>query len=78
MEENSENKFSYGAKTVYLRFINCIQIIVLVIMGLISFSKDQIVTGILYIVIGVVLLFFIKGFSDIIDLLDNINNKINQ
>lgn len=77
MEQNSKSKFLYGEKTVYLRFINYLQLIGLFIMGMINLSNEQITVGVIYMVVGVVSFFFIKGFSDIIDLLDSINNKIN-
>lgn len=72
MEDNRENE----DKTIFLRIINAIQIIACIIVAIISFSNEEIINGIIMLIIGFVIFAFIKGFKDIIELLDNINNKL--
>lgn len=71
--ENSE----YVDKTVFLRFIMGIQIIGCIIGAIVLWSNEE--TGLGFIVLfgGLIAAAFTKGFTDIIDLLDNINNKLN-
>lgn len=64
-------------KTIFLKWINILQLIGFIIAGFISFSIDGGETqGVIYIAIGLITCAFIKGFSDIINLLDSINNKL--
>lgn len=74
MEDNKENENE--DKTIFLRIINAIQIIACIIIAIISFSNEEIVNGIIMLIVGFVIFAFIKGFKDIIELLDNINNKL--
>lgn len=69
-EEKNEDK------TIFLRVINVIQIIACTIVAIISFANEQIGNGIIILIVGFVTFAFIKGFKDIIELLDNINNKL--
>ena len=63
-------------KTVFLRIINAIQIIACIIAAIILFADEKIGNGIIILIIGFVTFAFVKGFKDIIELLDNINNKL--
>ena len=75
-EQKIDNMEDTTNKIILLKIINYIQLIGFIILGIINFNSENILLGIIYIVIGLVLFAFIKGFSDIIDLLDSINNKI--
>lgn len=74
MEENKERENE--DKTIFLRIINAVQIIACIIVAIISFSNEEIANGIIMLIVGFVIFAFIKGFKDIIELLDNINNKL--
>lgn len=63
-------------KTIFLRIINAIQIITCIIIAIVSFVNEEIGNGFIIFIIGFVTFAFIKGFQDIIELLDNINNKL--
>lgn len=69
-EEKNEDK------TIFLRIINTIQIIVCIVISIILFANETIGSGIIILIFGFVTFVFIKGFVDIIELLDNINNKL--
>ena len=69
-EERNEDK------TIFLRIINAVQIIACIIVAIISFSNEEIANGIIMLIVGFVIFAFIKGFKDIIELLDSINNKL--
>lgn len=71
-QEEEENE----DKTIFLRIINAIQIITCIIVAIISFVDEKIANGVIILIIGFVTFAFIKGFQDIIELLDNINNKL--
>ncbi len=73
-EEKQEEKNE--DKTLFLRIINAIQIITCTIVAIVSFSNEEIGNGITMLIIGFIAFAFIKGFKDIIELLDNINNKL--
>jgi hypothetical protein len=45
-------------------------------MAIINWSKEDILQGFIFIAVGIVIHAFIKGFINIIDLLDSINKKI--
>lgn len=74
MEENKERENE--DKTIFLRIINAVQIIACIIVAIISFSNEEIANGIIMLIVGFVIFAFIKGFKDIIELLDSINNKL--
>lgn len=74
MEENKEREDE--DKTIFLRIINALQIIACIIVAIISFSNEEIANGIIMLIVGFVIFAFIKGFKDIIELLDSINNKL--
>ena len=67
------------SKTTLLNIIYILQISGFIIFAFYTWGSKtgNILQGIIYIVIGVVLFAFIRGFSDIIDLLDEINDKLN-
>ena len=69
-EEQNEDK------TVFLRIINALQIITCIVAAIILWSNEEIVIGITVLVVGFITFAFIKGFKDIIELLDDINNKL--
>lgn len=69
-EERNEDK------TIFLRIINAVQIMTCIIVAIISFSNEEIANGIIMLIVGFVIFAFIKGFKDIIELLDSINNKL--
>ncbi len=75
IEENEE--FEYGNKTVFLRFVMGIQLIGCIIGAIALWSNEEIGLGFIVLFGGIIAAAFIKGFTDIIDLLDNINNKLN-
>ena len=74
MEENKERENE--DKTIFRRIINAVQIIACIIVAIISFSNEEIANGIIMLIVGFVIFAFIKGFKDIIELLDSINNKL--
>lgn len=74
IEEKSEN-FEYGRKTKAIKIINALQLIVCIFWGITNISNNAFIS-IVYWVSSIVIFSLIKGFSDIIDLLDNINYKI--
>lgn len=63
-------------KTMLLRVLNAIQILGSLIGAIILWSNEEILMGFIVLAIGIITLAFIKGFQDIIELLDSINNKI--
>ena len=63
-------------KTMLLRVINAIQILGSLIGAVILWSNEEILMGFIVLAIGIITLAVIKGFQDIIELLDSINNKI--
>lgn len=71
-EENEDN-----SKTLLLKIINAIQLIGCIIIAIVFLSNEQTLIGIIFFFSGIVLYAFIKGFTNIIDLLDSINNKLN-
>ena len=75
-EETKEKDFEYGLKTKFIRFINGLQLISCIIMAFINWSNEEGLIGFVYLFSGIVVFAFIRGFADIIDLLDNINYKI--
>lgn len=65
-------------KTAFIKVINILQIIGFIIMAIIAWNNEEVLQGFIYVVIGLVIFAFIKGFSDIIDLLDSINDKLDK
>lgn len=65
-------------KTMLLRIINVIQIFGCLIGAIILWSNEEIGMGFVIFAVGVVTFAFIKGFKDIIELLDDINNKLEK
>lgn len=74
-ENRQKEEFEYGAKTKAIRIIDALQLIICIFSGIIHISDNTFI-GIMYIVISIVVFFLIKGFSDMIDLLDSINYKM--
>lgn len=75
-EKQIEKENETEDKTILLRIINLVQIIACMIIAIILWTNEEIVNGIAMLVVGFVIFAFIKGFSDIIDLLESINNKL--
>lgn len=67
-----------GDKTAFLKFINVLQLIGFIIMMFIQMNNEEQLKGMISIATGIVLFAFIKGFINIIDLLDEINRKIDK
>ena len=63
-------------KTIFLKVINYIQLVIFIITGIINLSSGQMAIGSICIATGLVIFAFIKGFTDIIDLLNSINEKL--
>jgi hypothetical protein len=74
--EKNEAGFESG-KTTGLKVINVIQLIGCIIAAITLWGEEETLLGFICIVSGIVAFIFIKAFSDIIDLLDSINNKLN-
>ncbi len=72
------NEMSESSKTIFIKIINAVQLISCLIMTIISWNEEETLQGFIYFGVGLVLFAFIKGFTDIIDLLNNINKKINK
>lgn len=75
--KTTEDETSF-TKTAFIKIINILQIIGFIIMAIIAWNNEEILQGFIYVVIGLVIFAFIKGFSDIIDLLDSINDKLDK
>lgn len=75
-EAEENEKKEAGDKTIALRIIMVVQLIGYFIVAMAFWSDEEIGLGFIVLFGGIVLSVFIKGFIDIIDLLDNINNKI--
>lgn len=75
MYENKEENENPD-RTIFLRIINAIQVVACIIIAIISFANGEIGSGIMLLIVGFVAFAFVKGFVDIIELLDNINNKL--
>ena len=65
------------SKTALLKVINALQLIGFIIFAIINIKEGAVLQGCIYIAIGIIVFAFIKGFSDVIDLLDEINDKLN-
>ena len=77
-KNKTSNNASYEDKTLAIRFINALQLIGLIIAGIVSLVGEKIGQGFICILIGIINYFFIRGFADIIDLLDSINDKLDK
>lgn len=77
-KNKTSNNASYEDKTIAIRFINALQLIGLIIAGIVSLAGEKIGQGFICILIGFINYFFIRGFADIIDLLDSINDKLDK
>jgi Na+/H+ antiporter NhaC len=75
-EENDTEEID--SKTKLLKAINFIQFVTCIILSIIYFSKKETILGIICILIGIILFAFIKGFYNIVDLLDDINKKLEK
>lgn len=75
---NSQKVAEESSKTTMLKFINFTQIVGWIIIAFVNWGDSNALQGFICLFTGIVLFAFIKGFIDIIDLLDNINNKIKR
>lgn len=76
-EKNQEEEdFDKSDKTIFLKIINVVQILGCLIGAIILWSNEEIGIGFVILAVGFVSFAFVKGFQDIIELLDSINNKI--
>lgn len=76
-QQESEQKedYEYGRKTLLLKFIMWAQLIGCIISSIVLWNNEETGYGFIVLFVGIIVLAFIKGFTDIIDLLDSINNK---
>ena len=74
ISENEEN----ADKTILLKIINAIQLISCIIIAVALLLNQDIFKGTIILFVGFVLFAFIKGFSDIIELLDKISEKLDK
>lgn len=77
-KEHGGNSETDDSKTTLLKFINILQIIVCGIGAIVAWCNEQVLLGFSLIFSSIVVFAFIKGFYDIIDLLDSINDKIDK
>lgn len=75
-KEKEENEDE--TKTKGLVFINVIQLIGCIIMAIIYGGNEETFIGFVILISGIIAFFFIKGFVDIINLLDSINSKLDK
>lgn len=75
--QKEDNDLEYGNKTMFLRLVMAFLLISSIIGAIILWNNKEIGIGFLLLFGGIILSAFIKGFTDIIDLLDDINNKLN-
>lgn len=80
--EESQKKYESesndeSSRTSMLKIVNILQIIGFIIIAITYWSKGEVEQGFIYLAFGLVIFAFIKGFSDVIDLLESINNKVN-
>ena len=74
VQEDDEEK----SKTILLKIINIIQLIGCIIFAIVYWSNEEILIGFVFLFGGIILYAFIKGFTNIIDLLDDINYKLDK
>lgn len=65
-------------KTKGLLFISVVQLVGSIILALKTLGDEKSFEAGLIFAGGIILFFFIKGFKDIIDLLDSINKKLDK
>lgn len=65
-------------KSGIIRLINIVQFVGIIILAMYFATNDEKFYAIISIIVGIVLFVFVKGFADIIDLLDSINNKLDK
>lgn len=75
-QEEIQEEIAEDNKTFLIKIINTIQVIACIIISIVFFSDENIIEGIIILIISFVIFTFIKGFQNIIELLDNINRKI--
>lgn len=73
-EEETED----NSKTNLLKAINGLQVAGCGIGALVAWANELVLTGFLLIVGSIIAFAFLKGFYDIIDLLDSINDKMDK
>lgn len=73
-KNNAENK----DKTILLRIINALEIISCIILSIVFLIQGNMILALEILFGGIVIFAFIKGFSDIVELLDDINKKMNK
>ena len=76
MEEDDETLSIDTNKTSFLKIINFLQLIGFIIMAIMCWTTEETIQGFVYLIIGLIIFAFIKGFIDIIDLLTSINDKL--
>lgn len=76
--EQFEPESDSATKTKGLAVINVIQLISCIIMAITNLGNGENLKGFIFLTSGIIIFFFIKGFADIIDLLDSINDKLNK
>ena len=77
--ENEEEEEDFSeSKTKLLKAINWLQLALCIIASIYFFSNNQTMTGFIWIIAGIIAFAFIKGFYNIIDLLDSINDKLDK
>lgn len=69
---------SETSRTVLLAIIGILSLLSCIGLGIYFITEENIFTGVIYILAGIISFAFIKGFTDIIDLLDNINKKLDN
>ena len=65
-------------KTTGISIINKVQVIISFIVGIVFMVVESTILGIIIWIISIIIAVFLKGFTDIIDLLDSINNKLDK
>lgn len=76
-EIKNENE-EYGNKTIFLRFIMAAQLIICIISAIVLWTNEEVLIGFIALFGGLIGTAFIKGFVDIVDLLDSINSKMER
>jgi len=77
-ENQEEEQEEIAGKTSLLKIINVLQAIGFVIGTFICWGNEDTVSGFIFLGIALVTFAFIKGFIDIIDLLDSINDNLKK
>ena len=77
-KEHGGNSKTDDSKTTLLKAINGLQVAGCGIGALVAWANELVLTGFLLIVGSIITFAFLKGFYDIIDLLDSINDKMDK